>query len=337
MIKWRWILSLFLTLVVLLAGQFFLFRFMPVYNLCLKTYVSDNSWWVGQKARVLILGGSNAMNGIHAPHLAKMLNMGKNDIRNLGMNGATCFEALNTLNKYLDRFEPPERVYITLSPSLCYEYVHLKKDYEKILVTKKQWDYAERHEDISHMYYYPVNLFLESLKFDRMYKFRQYHLQLDATRERMGFQPGTHLGFEDDEKEVLRRVPRNKQVYPVSEFQIQSLASIQKRCEDLGIQFFVVLTPVYDTLYDYYVADPDLFSDLAQMFNQKLAPVRVLGSLNPKDYGLKYTHFMNIDHISESGAVIFTESLFNDYSLHPQIKPAKFKRPHLYHRSQSLE
>lgn len=320
----RWFLSLILGLGSLLLLQFFIFRIAPVYNLCLKTYLYDNGWWLQKKAKIVILGSSSAMNSLACPLISKMNHLDGDAVVNFGMNGATGFEIANSYKKYVARFGHPEKLYLSLTPELCYENTYVKKEYEKILLSWEQWKVLENEDGISNNYFFPINIFFSSLQFSSMLKFKQYHFQLDATRKNRGYQPSVHVEFDKD-KIPSRFYPQRRDLFPISRFQMQALADIQTMAQKNGTEFFIVLTPLYESLYQFRKENEKDQADFIQLFNELFSPVRVVGSTNPAVYGLKYDHFINFDHLAASGAELYTAKAFSDLKAHEKLRAKKLE------------
>lgn len=320
----KWLIILILLSAGIWMLQFFLFRQPAIFSSNLKTCLYDNGWWVRRPAKIVMVGGSNAMNSIIANDVARMNNMQAGDVVNLGMNQATPFEAHVSLQKYRARFGPPQAVYYTMTARFFYQGYQVEKDYERIFLSLAQWRELAC-AGISNNYFFPFNIWLNSLHFQPRHKLSQFQLSTEKTIQNNGYQVQYHHDFD---KENLRPVffphPR-RDLFPVSAFQVQHFKAMAEECQRDGIPFFVVLTPVYATLYQNEHQHPERYADLLQTLNAGMPGYRVVGSMNPAAYQLSYEHFINQDHLSDTGAQIYTRMVFADLRQQAALSPAPLR------------
>lgn len=315
-----WFKLFLLIVLVLLFGQFFLFRQLWIYNINLRSHLYDNGWWAEDKAKIVFLGSSNVMNDVIPNKIVELNQLKEGDVLNFGMNGATPFECWVTLSKYVERFPFPERVYFTLAPLLLYEGMYIKKDYEKILLTYQQWRKLEA-EGMNNNYYFPINIFLESYKWDQQHNFKNYHFQLQQTRSNFGFQ----ANFENPySKEITARfIPRIDDAFGLSEFQMRYISKIKEMCEIHGAKFYLLLAPIHPILYKKYEEHPEYFQPVCDWMSKNLGKVSILGSMDANKYRLKDSDFINLDHLTIGGARKYTETEFRNIDSHDRIEKKK--------------
>lgn len=325
----RWLLQCIRWVFTALILQFCLFRLPPVYDLNLKTHLYDHVWWVDQPAKHLILGSSNAMNAIMPERIANDHQRPISDFLNLGMNGATPFFMYRNLKLYLDKFSQhprPERIDVVLTPIMFQEALMGKINYEKIWLSFSQWQQLQRDENITNSYFFPAMLFWESLEFDPKHNFLKYHFDLQQTRQNRGFQPNYEKPYTGDIRK--RDTPNLNGSLSWSERQILYLKAIQEICQSNDIELYFVLTPLYSKLHQHYQNHPAWFEGLEKRLLAHLGPVKFIGSTSPTDFGLDHRHFINPDHLSISGARIFTEKVYADLEQHSQIPNSSFDLLH---------
>lgn len=312
--------SLGLALTLLLV-QFFLFRIPAVFELSLKTHLYDHVWWVERPASHLVLGSSNAMNAVIPALVAEQVGLAEGEVLNLGTNGGTPFVMHRNLELYLQRFPSPKTIDVVITPVMLVEYHHVHKEYEKIWLNWEQWRALEK-EGIVNSYAFPAMLFWQSLNFDPMKDFRDYHWSLADTRRNRGFQPI----YEQKYSFELRPndFPRRFGPFGWSEHQLDHLERIFRRGRELGAEVRAVLTPIHPLLYEVYVERAEELKGLEREIRRRLGKVKRIGSMNPGDYAMEHQHFINSDHVGIGGARRFSRGAYgiggepvDFYFLHP--------------------
>ena len=321
----RWSLLTLLIIVAGLSVQFFAFRQSSIFDICLKTHLYDHVWWVDRPAKHLILGSSNAMNGIIPNLIAQIQGKPKDHVLNLGMNGGTPFSMLRNLELYVDKFPFPERIDIVLTPAMIQEYYLVEKDYEKIWLSKQQWDIIEDEKKIANSYFFPAMIFWQACRFDSRHIFLEYHYNLQTTRERRGFQPNYEKIYQFEFKPLL--LPQVKKHFSWSEQQLDALKRIQDLSTANNATVNYLITPIHPELFKAYqnsvtLNEPNGLPKLEKQLKARLGDIQVEGSLSPHDFHLKHEHFINGDHLTFNGARIFTTALYQFPKQHRH--PLKF-------------
>lgn len=317
----NWFTGLLLIVAGLWCLQFFLFRQQNIFATNLKTSLYDNGWWVEKPVKVLFMGGSNAMNGVVSNLVAELNGLEPGEVSNIGMNQATPFEMTVSFKKLTARLGFPQSVYYVITPRFFYEGYQVKKEYERIFLSLEQWN-AFADQGIYNNYFFPINIYLESLHFRKDHKFTKFHLDLNKTRAANGFQPNYFHHFE---KNVIRDVylpEPNRELFPLSDFQVQQFKNLITLCQKRNVDFYILLTPVYKTMYENERSHPERYNDLITRLNQVSGPFKVLGSLDPARLQLGYHDFINQDHMTKGGAHRFTRSTLTDLEKHKKIKAA---------------
>jgi hypothetical protein len=307
-----WIVNVAIIVLLGLVAQFYMFRLPAVYDLCFKTHLYDHVWWVNRPAKHLILGSSNAMNGIIPKQIEALRNWSEGSVLNLGLNGASPVVMLRNLNLYLQRFPFPERIDLVLTPSMLEERYHVKQDYEKVYLTLLQWKVLKEEVGAVNSYFFPSMLFWQACHFDKMEIFRQYHFDLKSTRESQGFQPNYEHPYVYQFSP--QQLPKLDSIFGWSKPQMSCLRQIQELAIQHNSTLRYLVTPVHPMLYEHYKAQPQLLLGLELLLKTTLGEIKIEGSLNPHVFGLEHQHFINGDHLTLKGAKSYTEKMYGPQS-----------------------
>lgn len=281
------------------AGQFVLFRFSGVYDLALKSYLYDNASWVEEPPRVLLMGSSRCFHQLVPSVIAEQNGLQPTDVVNAGQVAAGPFEMLHTYTQHIDKFGCVEFIFYVLDADFFFESLHIDKPYEKILLSRRQWEIiAEEHGNFYHL---PVVLFANAVRGSPR-----------KTGAEMGFEGLQHMDFLniviEDRSDRFRK---DIEHFPLSDFQLKSMLQLKETCEQNSGTLVFVLTPFWDMR----LLGDDFFERTriaARALDEALGPVRLIGSWERGVYGLEYTDFLDNSHLSLSGAKKLTASLFKD-------------------------
>lgn len=299
-----------------LVAQFVLFRIPQVYDLSLKTHLFDTAWWVEKPARLIVAGGSSAMNDVVPNIITDLSDLKRGEVINLGMNGASIVESKVSYDKYVERFGHPEKVYYVVTPLFFYDSFLFKKNYEKIFLNLSQWR-ALQDKGYPNHYFFPVALFFKSLEFHQDYNFRDYHFDLNMTRANYGFQPNISAEFS---KEVTSRfIPEKDEVFGLSEPLMSTLRDWVQTLDQNKVELVLLKAPYHKVLYHEYLNQPQLFQDFFDLASEIFGPRVILGSYNPDDFSMQDQHFLNLDHLSSRGAQVYTKTVFENYAEHTHL------------------
>ena len=315
--KWWW--SCLCLIILLLVAQFYVFRWKVIYDLCWQTHLEDHVWWVDQPAKHLVMGSSSAMNSTIPNLIHQQNNLGPNHTLNLGMNGVTPIVMLVNLKRYLERFPPPERVDLSITPAMITESYHAAKNYEKIFLTWEQWRKWKHKENLTlaNSYFFPSMLFWNCLEIEKNYLFRQYHFTIAEMRSERGFRPI----YEHPYTFVMKHndYPVTNKDFGWSRPQLEALKEIHHLLDSLDVKIYHLLTPLHPKAYEIYLKQGQSLEELEHLLKEYLKPRAILGNFNPQPYGLTHDHFFNADHITISGARLFTSHVYGDIQAHSKL------------------
>jgi hypothetical protein len=296
------------TSILVFLGQYLLFRIPFIYDLCLMSYLYDNASWVEERPKILFMGSSRCFHQLVPAVLARLNGMPETDAANVGQVAAGPFEMLNTYTKHLEMFRDVEFIFYVFDPDFFFESSHITKPYERILLSRRQWEIvAEEHGNFHHL---PGVLFANAIRGSPR-----------KSGENMGFEGLPHLDFlnrtfpDRDARYIM-----NVEDFPVSAFQVESMRKIKELCEKNGGILVFVLTPFWDL----DLVGKDFFERArltAYALDKALGPVRLIGSWEKEGYGLQYTDFMDNGHLALSGAEKLTAALFGDLEAIRPVPP----------------
>jgi len=285
--------------VLILFSQMVLFRIPTVFNLCLKTYLYDNAYWVKDKPKVLLMGSSRCYHNIIPSIIQKMCGFDLGEVVNLGNDGATPFEMLHTYKKNRHKFEKASDLFFVLDPRFFFESSFVDRIYEKKLLSRKQWSILS--EKYGNFYFLPSVMFFNALRFIPT-----------KNGDNMGFSglPSHDFLAIEAKSNNTNHIYSNED-FPVSAFEIESLVDLKRMFEEDGGTFVLVLAPYWDVskLSDDFLEQCET---VVSELNDSLGPVRVIGSWHREKFGLDYQDFKDSSHLSLSGAEKFTSTLFSD-------------------------
>lgn len=281
------------------AGQFLLFRASGVYDLALKSYLYDNASWVKEPPRVLLMGSSRCFHQLVPSVIAEQNGLKITDVVNAGQVAAGPFEMLHTYTQHIDMFGGVEFIFYVLDADFFFESLHIDKPYEKILLSRRQWEIiADEHGNFYHL---PVVLFANAVRGSPR-----------KTGAEMGFEGLPHMDFLNIVMEDRSaRYKKDLEHFPLSDFQLKSMVQLKEAFEKNGGTLVFVLTPFWDIR----LLGDDFFERTriaARALDETLGPVRLIGSWKRDAYGLEYTDFLDNSHLSLSGAKKLTASLFKN-------------------------
>jgi len=302
-------------------GQFFIFRFTPLYDLNLFSKLYDNAVWVKGKPKVLIMGSSHARYHIIPSEIAKMNEDYEfQDIVNVGENAASPFEMYTTFMKNRKKFSDVEMIYYTLEPHMLSEKYYPYNKYEKILLSYEQWVYLEKNHNHKNSYFYPFQIFIDSLMFKKPNRAKTN-----------GYSSLQHKEFKPFSKgKVSNTIYKPLSLFPVTHMGMENFKKLKDECDKNGIKFIFVLTPTY-SWQKYYSNEAKKYDDLlVDLLNQRLGQVSVIGSFWPEDFNLTYQDFKDDTHLANSGALKFTKVVFKDISKHRELEENKIYNTFLY-------
>jgi hypothetical protein len=317
-------------------AQLLIFRVQKIYNLCLRTQLYDYAKWVKEKPKVLIMGSSHARSQISPQEIAKHSKKYRyEEIYNIGADAACPFAMYTTYKKNEAQFDKLELVYYTLDPHLLGEKYYLYTKYEKIFLSLKQWryftkhhkNYLKLHHQESNKYFFPSIIFFHALEFRR---------PIFSGRNN-GFNPLQHKEFQPFSKDkVAKYIYEPLDVFPVSEFSLYYLCQLKKEIEQKGAKFIFLLTPTYSWAH-FYKQEADSYDQkLIAQLEKKSSKGIVLGSLFGEDFGLLFKDYQDDTHLSETGAIKYTKSIFKNIDDHHQLKEKPFKATYHYRLEKSF-
>ncbi len=313
----------FLLLIILLGpvGQFVLFKFTPIYELNLLTELYNEASWVKGKPKIAIMGSSHARYHIIPSEIAKLnKNYNLSDIVNIGENAASPFAMYTSFMKNRDKFSELETVYYTLEPHMLGEKYYTYNKFEEILLSYDQWKYLEEKHNKKNNYFYPLQTFVNSLKYKNTNRSKTN-----------GYSKLKHKKFKKFAKgRVIKLIYEPIELFPVSSFGMNYFKELKDELSKQGTELIFVLTPTY-TWQKYYAQEAKVYDDmLVEMLNKNLGNVKVVGSFWPEDFALEYKDFKDDTHMAHSGAVQFTREVFSNINEHKDLKKDKLLNTYLY-------
>lgn len=311
--------------------QFFLFRWLSIYKLNLKTSLYDYAKWIKTKPKVLIMGSSHARGQISPLEISKnSKKYAYEDIYNVGADAACPFSMYITYKKNVDKFKNLELVYYTLDPHMLGQKYYLYTKFEKIFLNFTQWryftkhhkSYLKKHHQENNKFFFPIAIFLKSLEFNR---------QIFSGRNN-GFSPLPHIKYNPYKENVVSKyIYEPLDIFPVSDFQILHLKKLKNEIENKGGKFILVLTPSYSWSNFYKKEAIEYDKQLVEKLNNYLGKATIIGSLFGKDFNLEYQDYKDDTHLAESGAIKFTNLLFKNIDIHKKnLKDDDVKSIYLY-------
>lgn len=323
--------KLFLCLFIILLTQFIIFRIKFTYKISFLTKLYDFARWIKNKPKILIMGSSYARHHIIPEIIGKQSNKYQyNEIYNVGNNRATPFQMYISFIRNKHKFINLDIVYHTLDPHILGEKYHPYGKFEIILLSLRQWNYLFRnhkrymkefHNLEYWMYFFPIIFFYKSLEFNR---------QIFSGRNN-GFDPLKHKVFEPTKQDTIKKYFYNPlSLFPISDFQIYYLKKLKQEVEQLNAKFILILTPSY-SWHNHYIHEAQEYDkQLVCKLQESLKDTIIIGSMKRKDFNLKYTHFYDDTHLSEHGAILFTQLLFKDIDSHTKIDPKEINSLYSY-------
>lgn len=312
---------LFLFILLGPIGQFFTFKFTPLYDLNLKTDLYNNAKWVQNKPKVFIMGSSHAKYTI-IPSIITKLNpqLKPGDVVNVGENAASPFNMYTTYQKNKDKFSKAEIVYYTLEPHMWGEKYYLYNKYEKIFLNYDQWEYLEINSGIKNSYFYPFQTFIDSLLFSTQDRSKTY-----------GYSKLKHKKFNAFKaNQVSKLIYEPIELFPVSDFDMKYLKKLKEELNSNGTKFIFVLTPTYSWAKHYASEAKTYDAMLIDKLNTNLGPTPIIGSFYAEDFSLKYEDFKDDTHLADSGALKYTQLLFKNIKQHKNLIKTPLKNTFLY-------
>jgi len=318
------------SIIILFFIQFLIFRVQKIYSVCLRTQLYDYAKWVKEKPKVLIMGSSHARSQISPQEIAEHSQKYKyEEIYNIGADAACPFAMYTTYKKNEEKFDNLELVYYTLDPHLLGEKYYLYTKYEKIFLSLKQWKYFTKyhksylklHHQESNKYFFPGIIFFHALEFRR---------SIFSGRNN-GFNPLKHKEFKPfSENKVAKYIYEPLDVFPVSEFSLYYLCQLKQEIERRGAKFIFLLTPTYSWA-NFYKQEAYIYDQkLVEQLEQKCSSGVVLGSLFGEDFGLLFEDYQDDTHLAQSGALLYTKSVFKDIDQHHRIEEKNFQATYQY-------
>ena len=303
------------------VGQFFVFKYTPVYNLNLLSELYNEASWVKGKPKIAIMGSSHARYHIIPSEIAK-LNEGYElkDIVNIGENAASPFCMYTTFLKNRDKFSELKKVYYTLEPHMLGEKYYTYNNYEEIFLNYTQWNYLKENHKKKNNFLFPFQTFVKSLKF------KNYN-----RAKTNGYSKLNHKKFNLFSKgKVPNQIYEPLDLFPVSSFGMDAFKKLKKELDAQGTELIFVLTPTYSWI-KYYANEAKKYDDmLIDLLHANIGNVKVIGSLWPEDFNLSYEDFKDDTHMAHSGAMRFTHDVFGDLKAHNSLKTSKLKNLFLY-------
>lgn len=308
-------------------GQFFLFKYTPLYDINLKTNLYDNASWVKEKTRVAIMGSSHAKYHIIPREILKLNKKYKKfNIINIAQDAAGPFEMYTTYKKNEEKLSSLEYLFYTLEPHMLGEKYYLYNDYEKIKLSKKQWDYLEKFDNQQNSFWYPFQTFVQSLQISKTKGNNEY-----------GYIPLKHKDFNTFSKgKVKKQLFGDLKLFPISKFQISYLKKLKNKVEKNGTKFIFVLTPTYTWHKIYKKEAKEYDNQLITLLNKEIGDSVIIGSFYPEDYMLNYEDFKDDTHLSHSGALKFTKKIFKNLSDLNNKEAKKFKNTFNYKLTKNI-
>lgn len=302
-------------------GQFFLFKYTSLYNLNLLTKLYDEATWVKGKPKIAIMGSSHARYHIIPKEIARLnKDYELEDIVNVGENAASPFAMYTSFMKNRDKFSNLQRVYYTLEPHMLGEKYYPYNKYEEILLNYKQWKYLENNHKKKNNYFFPFQTFINSLKF-----------KASNRSKTNGYSKLKHKKFNEFSKgRVSKLIYEPLDIFPVSKHGIEYFKKLKNELKKQGTELIFVLTPTY-TWQKFYTQEAKSYDDmLIRMLNENLGDMKVIGSFWPEDFGLNYDDFKDDTHLAHTGALKFTQEVFNEINKHKLIEKNKIHNTFLY-------
>lgn len=318
-------------LLILIVMQFFIFKFTSIHKIALYTKLYDYARWVkSDHVKVLIMGSSHARYSISPKCITENSKQYKYDeIFNVGAGAASPFAMYITYKKNIHKFKKLELVYFALSPHMLSEKYFLYLVYEKIFLNFKQWNYFLKHHYTYlkkyhlpvNLFFFPIFVFINSCQFSR---------KIFSGRNN-GFDPLKHQDFASTKPNTIKKYVFDPlDIFPVSSFQIQYIKKLKKLIENNGGKFIMFLTPTY-TWHSFYKLEANEYdSALVFELNKNIGPVSIIGSLSSSKYDLDYSCFYDDTHLSEKGALRFTEAILKDIDRHKNLDVTHIKSLYEY-------
>lgn len=329
MMNKKFTLIVLITIIILgPIGQFVLFKFTPVYSLNLLSELYNEASWVKGKPKIAIMGSSHARYHIVPSEIAKFnKNYELKDIVNIGENAASPFAMYTSFMKNRDKFTDLETVYYTLEPHMLGEKYYPYNKYEEVFLSYEQWKYLEENHKKINNYFFPFQIFVNSLKFN------------NSNRSKTnGYSKLNHKKFNKFSKgKVSKLIYEPLELFPVSLHGIKHLKKLKEELIKQGTELIFVLTPTY-TWQKYYADEAKDYDDmLIKMINSNLGNTKVIGSLWPEDFELKYEDFKDDTHMAHSGALRFTQEVFSDINSHKLLKKDKLINTYMYRHKAKIK
>jgi len=313
-------ISFLLIVTIVFVLQFLLFRYTKLYNLNLLFGLYKNKLSKPSKAKILILGTSHGKSHIIPKEIALSNNIQEEDILNLSKVSASSFELYHTYiaNKHL--LKDVTDVYITITPHMYCEKFYPYYKYELIFLKYTQWKYLikthkkylkDTHNIKYNYFFLPILIFFKSLKYtnNELGTFRGYEARNYNQKKLNRF----------NKKNIAKYFITPEELFKPSIFLINQLKKLQDELIKDKINVYYILTPTYKNFASSYKDELKNYDSLlVHQLNKTLGKTILLGSMYDNHFNLKEYDFYDDTHLSHSGAVKFTRTIYDDISSHPK-------------------
>jgi len=309
-------------------GQFFIFKFTPLYDLNLLSKLYNDASWVEGKPKIVIMGSSHARYHIIPSEIAKYNpQYDKKDIVNIGEDASSPFRIYTSFMKNKTKFSEVKTVYFTLEPHILNEKYYLYNSYEEIFLSYNQWAYLEKYHKKKNNYFYPFQTFINSLYFSTSNRSKTN-----------GYSALKHKKFNlYSTGKVSKQIYEPLELFPVSSFGIHYLKKLKDALKEQGTELIFVLTPTYSWSKHYATEASQYDTMLIEALNTHLGDTKIIGSLWYEDFSLVYKDFKDATHMAHSGALRFTQEVFSDISQHQKLHAKPLINTYLYRHTTNKE
>lgn len=301
-----WIISFFLIVFIIFVGRKGIVHYRLQYTFE-SSQMYDRGHWLKEKnlyPQIVFLGSSMIKYSIIPNIIVKNSNLTKGSVVNLGADAATPYEMYLTYIKNKKHFSKTKIFFYSIEPWLFSMKYYQYKVYEKVLWSKEEWKYYMPQWDYHSKY--------KTSLFDVIKKFKYVKPKIIN----YGYIPKLH-----SEKKFKLATKQEIQTYfqdtvhndlGISHFQLKYLKKLKDEIEKNHSKFVILYIPnhiSYTQAINTYNKNYNL--TLSNLLNEYLDKTKQFGSFCSKDYNLKYEDYFDRFHLSNTGAIKYSNYLGN--------------------------
>lgn len=264
--------------------------------------------------KIIIMGSSMSRHHVDPQIVTKANNLKLGTVINIGMNTATPLENFQLILANQPLFKSVHTVYYSLDPWIYSKGYYKHRPVERLLLSRAEWKSLKK---VFKIYDKQILLWRKVLTEILTSKPKVTRLSIENN---FGFHPLLS-------KEKSTMIPKDNdfkqyeihQDLSIDETQFKNLAYISKYCENNNINLVFFNSPKSQHVTKKLKKYNQFYKDTFNLLYSELGAIRYVGSIKPGSYDLTKKDYYDPYHLTKSGAIKFTEKLFNRQSSHNLI------------------